>query len=348
MTERQPEVSVILPVYNRVDFVELAVQSIREQTFEDFEFIIIDDGSTDGSGAVLQEFARQDSRIRLIHQENSGLIVSLNRGLNLAEGHYIARMDSDDISHPERFERQVRFLEANSSVGVLGTTVDFIDTDGSVIGTWPVPQCSDVIAWQLLFNNCVCHPSVMLRRSVMDSLGGYAPWATFAEDYELWTRAIQITQISNLPDSLLQFRRHDDSVTVHRRMEQIQTCCQIAANLHGSLLGKRRNEHLSAFLVLMETSSIDEATQETGIRDVAAVHKYLRSLYDAYVNVLLQGTWNTGVRRRALSRLNSLEEEIVQQDGWLSGLVNKLRARLMPPRREITTWGMQLIRRRLG
>ena len=340
--------SVILPVYNRADFVDEAVRSILKQAFEDFEFIIIDDGSTDGSSAVLQKLARKDTRIRLVHKENSGLIASLNRGLDMAEGQYVARMDSDDISHPERFERQVRFLEANPSVGVLGTTADFIDADGRMSDSWPVPERSDVIAWRLLFNNCMCHPSVMMRASVMDRLGGYAPWAIYAEDYELWTRAIQITRVANLPDSLLQFRRHNDSVTVRMRPEQLQSCCQIAARLHQSIVGDRVDEQMSAFLVLMETRSVDEAIQGTGINDVAAVHEYLRLLYNAFVNTLLKGNSNIGVRRRALSKLDGLGQKILQQKGLYQGVLYILSARFMQPRGEIVPWGIQGLRRRVG
>ena len=348
MCSANPTVSVVLPVYNRVAYVEEAVESILSQTLEDFEFIIIDDGSTDGSGDLLSAYAQADKRIRLRRRENRGLITSLNEGIDMARGHYIARMDSDDCSYPQRFVRQVAFLDRHPAIGVVGSKIEFIDADGQVNGAWPMPTNPDMIAWKLLFNNCLCHPSVMMRRSALAAVGGYATWAEYAEDYELWTRLLQTTRIANLPDVLLKFRRHDDAVTIRKRTEQIRRCCDIATRLHRVLLREHVNPRLSAFLVWMEVKGIDEAIAQTGVEDLAVVHHYLRLLYGQYVEVLLKDDSNSAVRQQALARCDRLARRIGTHEGHVHGLRYMLEARFMAPGREILPWGLQAVQRRVA
>src|SRR5947209_7771425 len=157
-----PRLSVVMPVYNAASVVREAIESILNQTFSDFEFIIVDDGSTDDSGKILREYAGRDDRIRLYTQENHGLVASLNRYCRLANGRYIARMDADDISLPRRFEKQFHFLEAHPEVGILGTWIQDIDENGAPRTAWPVPTDPAVIQWFLMFGNCIAHPSVMV------------------------------------------------------------------------------------------------------------------------------------------------------------------------------------------
>jgi glycosyltransferase involved in cell wall biosynthesis len=196
-----PLVSVIMPVYNAELYLETAVKSILVQSFKDFEFLIFDDGSTDRSWNILQSFA--DDRIKLFHSNiNKGYVHHLNDGIALSVGKYVARMDADDISHPERLERQVAFMEANSKVVLCGTRYQNIGS--GLLGSLP---CSDgTIRLCLLNNNVFAHPTVMMRRHTLIEHQLRYPVISVIEDYGLWSVLSQFGQMANLPDYLLSYR----------------------------------------------------------------------------------------------------------------------------------------------
>jgi glycosyltransferase involved in cell wall biosynthesis len=216
----EPDISVVMAVYNSAGVVAEAIESILHQTFGNFEFIIIDDGSTDSSGEILREYKRRDSRIEVYTQSNQGLIASLNRGCRMAKGRYIARMDADDISLPSRFEKQFGFMEAHPEIGVLGTWIQDVDERRQPIIEWPVPSDPVVVRWFLFFGNCIAHPSVMLRRDLLERMGYYRPDALHVEDYDLWIRAAEVTALANLPEVLVQYRVSAGSVS--GRNDQVQ------------------------------------------------------------------------------------------------------------------------------
>lgn len=201
-----PLVSVLLPVYNGAADVEKAARSVLEQTFSDFEFIIINDGSKDDSAQVLETL--DDPRIRLFHQDNMGLAATLNRGIGRARGKYIARQDQDDLSHPERFARQVAFLEAHPDCGLLGTAAEIWVGDQQTDRAHDHPTDHAALAFELLFNNPFVHSSVMLRKSAVEAVGGYStdPRRQPPEDYELWSRMARHAEVANLPERLLVYR----------------------------------------------------------------------------------------------------------------------------------------------
>lgn len=315
-----------MSVYNERTYVEKAVQSILGQTYADFEFIIVNDGSTDGSKEALEQYASSDDRIRLVHQENRGLPESLNRGLEMARGSYIARMDADDISHPERFEHQVRFLETNPQVGIVGTQIEKIDSQGQVRWKWSPPTHPDAIAWRLFFDTCFCHPTVMARRSLLEELGGYADWAEVGQDYELWTRAVLETRLANLPSRLYKARRHGDSATVTDRREQIKTWSEAAATLHRAVLGNSAEDEVASFLLWMETSGVEKAVEETGIEDFYRVHEYLLSLYEACTQRFFTSGPNIKVLRRALRKLDTIANQGLEGGKWRAGMICKLQS----------------------
>lgn len=214
-----PKVTVLMPVYNAAPFMAEAMRSILSQTFRDFEFLIIDDGSTDDSVAIIE--ACKDSRIRLVgNGRNLGLVASLNRGLELARGEYIARMDADDISLPERLERQVRFMDAHPQVGVCGSWVRFFPEEHARI--WKLPEVfEDIRCWQ--FHTVgVAHPSVMLRREFFrEHALQYDPQFRHIEDFELWGRAMRSMQFANIPQVLLEYRVSAGQIcAVHAREQQ--------------------------------------------------------------------------------------------------------------------------------
>ena len=207
-----PTVSVLMSVFNQAAFLLDAVASILEQTYRDFEFIIINDASTDSSPEQLEQMRLQDTRIRLFHNaQNLGLTRSLNLGLEFVQGIYIARMDADDIALAERLEKQVAFMDRHTEIGVCGTWVQTMgETSRSV---WQYPTDDQSIRCHLLFESALAHPSVMLRRSLLKSVAlTYDPTFRYAQDYEFWTRLSQKTQLANIPEVLIYYRVHSEQV----------------------------------------------------------------------------------------------------------------------------------------
>ena len=207
-----PLVSVVMPVFNTAVYVGEAIESILAQTYLNFEFIIIDDASSDNSIQVINTY--QDQRIRLIvNKSNQGISLTRNRGMAEANGKYIAVFDSDDISLPHRLEKQVNFLEEHSDFGLIGGQVIPIGSDSNPVGhPWLVPTKADEMHILLLFTNCFAQPSVMLRKSALPEKW-YDPSFTTAGDYELWTRLLRSTKGSNLSEPLIRYRIHNKGIT---------------------------------------------------------------------------------------------------------------------------------------
>lgn len=203
------KVSVVMPTHNDARYLPKALESVLAQNFQDFELIIVDDHSTDETSAILSRYVQQDERLRVLRNEtNMGVAHSLNLGLNAAQGTYIARMDSDDISCPERFERQVEFLETHPEVGVVGTQLLFIDEDGhfSPQPAWEPVTSSARILWQLLCGPPLCESSTMMRTDCVRTVGGYEP-AYLNADMQLWGKLAFVTKLRNLDEVLIRYRQ---------------------------------------------------------------------------------------------------------------------------------------------
>lgn len=218
-----PKISVILPVYNGEAFVAQAVQSILEQQFNDFELLIIDDGSTDSTKTILDTFT--DKRIkRITHRTNQGLIASLNEGIEKATSQLIARMDADDISLPERLQQQYDYLKTNSKVVLLGTEASVIDASSN----WRYDQTSlhsDAALRRLLTVACpFVHGSVVFRKEAVTAVGGYRNTAYAAEDYDLWIRLSKQGEIANLPEILYQWRINPAGESLTKAAIQREAC----------------------------------------------------------------------------------------------------------------------------
>jgi glycosyltransferase involved in cell wall biosynthesis len=211
MLLKTPKISIVLAVYNGANFVSEAVKSILNQTFSDFELIIINDGSSDNSERVLNFF--NDPRIiRIKNERNLGLIRSLNAGIKIARGEYIARMDADDVSIQNRLEKQVEFLENNKNIGVLGTAVYCIDKKGLIISELIQPLSHEAIIWKMCFECALIHPTVMMRRNILPEDGPYSLEFRHIEDTELWMRLAEKVRFANLPDILHKYRLHSSSI----------------------------------------------------------------------------------------------------------------------------------------
>lgn len=227
-SDREPLVSVVMATHDELAFLPQAVESVLEQTLGDFEFIIIDDGSIDGSAAYLRTLG--DARVKLLRNpDNWGLTRSLNIGLSHARGQFIARMDADDVCDPRRLAAQVGFLSENPSIGVVGSSRLIIGPTGDVQRLAQAAPTDLQIRWKCLLGNPFAHPSVMIRRSaVLNSQLRYDESFRTAQDYELWTRLLPLTRAANLIEPLIRYRTHGRSVSHARRGEQLASHDRIA------------------------------------------------------------------------------------------------------------------------
>jgi len=224
-----PKISVLMPVYNGEKYLKEAIRSILAQTFSDFEFLIINDGSTDNSVKIIESF--DDPRIRLIHNpENIGLAETCNRGLELASGEYIARMDCDDISLPERFFRQIAFMEANPEISISGTWAKIVgENEGHILKRPCEPSEAEA---SLLFNTCFIHPTVIMRRKAIIGSGiRYKKEFDPGDDYVFWTEMSETAKFANLPEVLLFYRMHPKNISKLKSVEQINGARQARLNL---------------------------------------------------------------------------------------------------------------------
>jgi len=219
MKSPYPKISVVMPVYNREKYLRDAVNSILNQTFQDFEFIIIDDGSTDQTPQIIDEYKKNDQRIISFQQpQNCGVVNARNKGLEMARGEYLAVMDSDDISLPHRLETQYRFLETHPNIGVVGSNVTAINATGKVITNFInrvyLPQTPTVIRWSFCFTNNVINPVVMARTDILRAVSGYSVETKgLAEDYDLWTRVALHNNFYNIQEVLLLLRSHEFNIS---------------------------------------------------------------------------------------------------------------------------------------
>ena len=193
-----------MSVYNGEDYLRKSIDSILDQTYTDYEFIIIDDGSTDGTAAVLDSYKHPTIRIRV--QENAGLTKALNTAISLSRGEYLARQDADDISMPQRLEKQVKFLDGNEKIGLVGTYYSRIDAHETVLQNMKPPILSQDLKKRLEKGSQFAHGSVMLRRHCIECVGGYREEFRAAQDYDLWLRISERFDVANIPEFLYQWR----------------------------------------------------------------------------------------------------------------------------------------------
>jgi len=210
-----PAITVAMSVYNNAPYLRAAIDSILNQTFGDFEFVIVNDGSRDESGAIIDAYAAADPRVRAIHQDNCGLVPSLNRIIAEARAPLIARMDGDDISLPERFARQLAFMEAHPEYGLVGTWATSMDVDVllDTFGVLDQPTNLDYFQKALWGKPLMCHPAVLAHTKVLRRVGGYRPCYRYCEDYDLWLRLAEVTRLCSIPERLFLYRYSDSQVS---------------------------------------------------------------------------------------------------------------------------------------
>ena len=208
---KNPKVTVLMSVYNGEKYLQEAIDSILRQTFKDFEFLIINDGSTDKTGEILESY--NNPRIKIINNEkNIGLTKSLNKGLRLARGEYIARQDADDISMPERLEKEVEFLEMHQDYAVVGTFAKIINENSEILYFLERPVEDLKIREIFKKDNCIIHGSSMIRRACLSDTGFYNELIIRSQDYELWLRLSKKYRLANIPKYLYIWRKHDENI----------------------------------------------------------------------------------------------------------------------------------------
>lgn len=218
---QRPPLSVIMSVYNNGAHLDQAIWSVRQQSFDDFELLILNDGSTDESAAIISRHAVDDSRIVAAHQPNRGLVAALNRMLAKARAPLIARMDGDDVAHPDRFARQMAYLRAKPETIVLGTQIRLIDYNGVLLPKKVFrPLAHDAIVASFGNSASFAHNSVIYQASAVRAVGGYRPAFRHCEDLDLWLRLAPHGKFANLPDYLVDYRIYPDQVSQRHLVEQ--------------------------------------------------------------------------------------------------------------------------------
>ncbi len=276
-----PRVTVLMPVHNGEKYLREAIESILMQSYSDFEFLIINDGSTDKSVEIIKSFS--DKRIRLENNEiNIGQANSLNKGIGLARGEYIVRMDADDISLPDRIKKQVEFMDKNPEIGISGTWVKFIGDIEEEI--WRPPTNSDTTMYSILFYSAIVHPSSIFRKKSLELNNlYYRPEYESSEDYDLWARASMHFPISNLGEVLLFYRIHEKQVSNISSIRQSKLSALVQKDLLENLnIFPTQEEHIIHRMICknQKCSTKDDLLEEKSWLENLNKNNDIIKLYD--------------------------------------------------------------------
>jgi glycosyltransferase involved in cell wall biosynthesis len=254
----EPTLSIVMPVYNAAPYIREAVQSLLDQTYKDFELIVVDDGCTDESINIIEEFG--DERIRILRNErNSGIVFSRNRGTAAAHGRYIAPFDADDIARKDKFEKQIAFLEKNPDFAMLGSWVKIIDEQGRPAGRkWKVNAPPEKIPAILLFRNYFAQSAMVIRREVLPE-GYYSEGYDVVEDYKMWIDITSRYKAWNYPDYLLLYRVHSLSATNFKAQRMIERDKMIFRYIYQKLEIEPDEGQLSLLIALKNGNSFENA-----------------------------------------------------------------------------------------
>jgi len=268
--------SVLMAVRNGEAHLREALDTILGQTIRDFELIVVDDGSGDGTRRILDEYLARDARLRVLRNTSArGLAASLNRGLQCCGGELVARADADDAYHPERLARQVDYLRRHPEIGVLSCGYHRIDAAGAHLGTIAPVTGHEWIGFRMMFINSLLHPGALFRQDVVRAAGGYDPRYWTAQDSDLWARLLRLTKFDNLPEPLVYYRVHPLSMVRRRGEEGQRLSLSVPARLQAQYLGRRvapdearAMVHLYQRARFLHQSEVETAYR--GMRDVAA------------------------------------------------------------------------------
>jgi glycosyltransferase involved in cell wall biosynthesis len=255
------KVSCIIPFYNSEKYFEETIQSVLAQTFKDFELILVDDSSTDGSKAIADKYQKLDPRIVVTSNKyEKGISGARNSGLDIAKGEYIANLDSDDISLPTRFEKQVQFLDANPDIGVVGTEMQEF---GSRDYHWPVHTVQAELKVYFLAYPTIWNPAGMYRKKIIDDFGiRYRSEFDFAEDGDFWLRLLGVTKFGNIDEVLVKYRIHGESVSISRLAQQKETWRKIISRLYKEIGIESLSDELFEVFYLYDMEEYEDKSRE--------------------------------------------------------------------------------------
>jgi len=300
-SDGSPVISVLFPIYNGATYLKDAVQSIIDQTFTDFEIIIINDGSTDESESIIEEF--NDKRIKYFRQNNHGLSATLNRAIGIASGEYLARQDQDDISYPRRFEKQVEYLRKHPDCGMVGTWAAIWEGRTETNRAHNHPAESLILKFEMLFDNPFVHSSVMIRRKVLETVGMYSNDKSRQppEDFELWSRVMQKFEIANIPEILLVYREIPNSMSRIGINPFLDKIIKISAENLAWVSGRERTNAGCADLAALVHGAYNKLSPNLNFNE------FSRILYTAADNInRFSNTDSTILREKAKARLRSI------------------------------------------
>jgi glycosyltransferase involved in cell wall biosynthesis len=326
----KPTISVVLPVYNGQRFLAEAVNSVLKQTFREFQFVIVDDGSTDRSAEMLEGFARSDSRVVVQpHLRNLGICSTMNDACRLASGEYLAVMNQDDVCQPQRLERQVAFLRRHPDIGVVGGAVEIVDERGRRRGVKRYPTAPGFVPWAMLFYNCFAHPAVMMRRQALEAAGYYPTgYDGGAEDYALFMRISRATRVANLDDVVLRYRVWGGNVTTKAWEAQENSCTRIVRDAVEQIVSRSVPVELAAALRGLST---DHYPHSAGaIRDLGFLIQELRDAFLKQQSLRLSVAEARAVNRDAAVRLWLLAGLATRRSPSLAYALGTSAARISP------------------
>ena len=278
-----PLISVIMSVHNEKEYVSDAINSILAQTYQNFELIIIDDYSDNETADICNVFYKNwPTKIRLFRNEhNIGLTKSLNIGLKHAKGDFIARMDADDISLNNRFETQINYLIDNSDIDLVGSFYDEIDKNGKTIRENVKFETEpSIINWRLFFENPIPHPPIMLKKEILNNMGGYNEKIKFSQDYDLFCRLSAFAKMTNLPKVLYKWRVHDKSISKKSNLAQRKIAVEISKN------------HISSNINSVLDDYDLDLLWNKNIRNSNDRKRYVELLYQFYLATLKKDLWS--------------------------------------------------------
>lgn len=318
-------VSIITSAQNEEKYLEATIINVLRQTMDRWEWVIVDDGSTDGTWGILSHWAEKDKRLSpLRNDRKDGLSRSLNKAIEVSRGRYIARMDADDLCRPDRLARQSLFLDLNPQVGVVGSFNHVVDEKGRVLETWRFQQTPEEIYYTLHFQNCLCHSSVMLRRDLLEEIGAYREDLTAAQDYDLWLRASRKTALYKIPEALVSWRLRREGVSVARQEEQSRAAKEIALSNLSRLLGEEVPAFFLATVLGRNTPSSEEERK--------AFFSLLGRVHEEIVDRAPDGVDRKLLHRLCLKRASILEMGLLWRAGGSERCIRLPRLAVAHPR----------------
>jgi len=331
-----PEVSVVMSVYNGEKYLTEAIESMLNQTFTNFEFIIIDDGSTDESLAIIQKYSNQDERIILVRNEkNMGLAASLNKGILLARGEFIARMDADDISCKNRLEIQIQHMRENSKLLILGSAVDVIDENRGVRNHIYPPTSPVEIFWSIVSACCIpfIHPTVIFRKELFIKVGYYDVAILAGQDYDLFSRAVMsdlpMECVGNLSEKLLQYRVQRDNVSRLERKTQVENGIIARGRMFMFLAGLNdfESDEKRSFEFLLQKGNVADYISTCREQLSLFVKKYSVSASEnKRLDKLMLELWGRRIKWNEIVEMG--KQNIFSLDEVLRILISKLKFRI--------------------